>query len=432
MRILFVSEDVTLAQVVRLVVLARSLKPSQHEIHFACRYFDELVFKPNEFNRHTIHTVDREVVHKALARGKRLYDKRTLRKYIRQEIALIEAIKPDLIVGDFRLSLSVSAAACGVSLATLINAYWSPHAVRDSFPLPDHPIINVVGEEMATRYFPIAIPKVFEHFARPINALRKEFGLTKLGSLLEVLTHGDHTLYPDVPALAPIEDLPDSHRYIGPVLWSPDVPLPRWWSQWSENSANGREARPRVYVTMGSSGNVSALSVVLEALAELPVSVAVATAGRTDLGSLPETVQAAEFVPGHLASERASLVISNGGSTTGYQALRAATPVLGIASNLDQHLAMTAIEERGAGIRLRAQGLRADAVRASVRAILDTDDYFESARRVAEEFERWDSAAIFSRFIASMVHPDPSRRDDTKLPRQAGGPSYQRVSETVS
>jgi len=43
-KILFVSERVTLAQVVRLVSLARAVDPRVYELHFASARFDDLVF----------------------------------------------------------------------------------------------------------------------------------------------------------------------------------------------------------------------------------------------------------------------------------------------------------------------------------------------------------------------------------------------------
>ena len=38
---------------------------------------------------------------------------------------------------------------------------------RQGFPLPDHPIVRLMGVERAARYFPKALPWVFAHFARP-------------------------------------------------------------------------------------------------------------------------------------------------------------------------------------------------------------------------------------------------------------------------
>ena len=159
----------------------------------------------------------------ALRSGRRLYEEANLVRYIQAEVELIERVRPALVVGDFRWSVPASAELCGVPSAVLINAYWSPYAPRPRFPVPDHPIVRVLGERLTEQYFPLALPRVFQHFADPLNRARARFGLRPVGSLLEVLTHADHTLYPDDPWLTPAPGAPASHRFIGPVLWQPDV-----------------------------------------------------------------------------------------------------------------------------------------------------------------------------------------------------------------
>src|SRR5690606_22598052 len=84
-RILFVSECVTLAQVVRLVVLARALDPARYEVHFASGEFSPLVFAGTSFVRHELETVDARRVLAALEAGKRLYEKSTLERYVAAE-----------------------------------------------------------------------------------------------------------------------------------------------------------------------------------------------------------------------------------------------------------------------------------------------------------------------------------------------------------
>ena len=395
-RILFVAEDVTLAQVVRLVVLARSLDQARYQVHFACRYFDELVFRPGEFTRAELLTVSREAAHHALEKGKRIYDVATLRDYVRHDLRVIDTVQPDYIVSDFRLSMAISAPAAGVPFSALMNAYWSPHAERDAFPLPDHPIIRVVGEKTATRYFPIAMPKAFAHFAEPVNVVRKDHGLPEIGSLLQVLTYSDHTLYPDVPHLTPVSEVPANHRFIGPVLWAPNVPVPGLISSLPKN-------RPVVYATMGSSGRLDVLPRIVDALSTLPVTGVIATAGRTRLGKLPRNVHATEFVPGHELARRADVVVCNGGSTTGYQALATGTPILGIAANLDQHLAISAVEDRGAGIRLRAQAVKVRAIRSAIESLLSSAHHRRAAQRVADEFSKWRAVELFPRFLDEVT-----------------------------
>jgi UDP:flavonoid glycosyltransferase YjiC (YdhE family) len=280
--ILFVAENVTLGQVSRLVALARALQAEPLHVVFACAEFDERVLGEATFEHRPIYSIPRERVFAALAAGKRIYDRTTLERYIAEELSLLEQLEPALVVGNFRLSLAVSAPAAKVALATVVNAHWSPFAVRDAFPVPDHPTVKLVGLKTALRFFPKALPAAFAHFARPVNELRKRHGLKAIGSLPEVMTWGDYTLHPDLPQLAPTAGLPQSHQYLGPVLFSPPVPLPDWWRQVPED-------RPIVYATLGSSGALHAWQPLQAALAQLPVTVIAATAGRIEPGSAPRT-----------------------------------------------------------------------------------------------------------------------------------------------
>ena len=51
-------------------------------------------------------------------------------------------VRPGVVVGDFRLSLSISARLAGIPYVALINAHWSPWSTQ-RFPLPELPIVNV-------------------------------------------------------------------------------------------------------------------------------------------------------------------------------------------------------------------------------------------------------------------------------------------------
>lgn len=431
-KVLFMSEAITLAQVVRLVTLARSLDPREYEIHFAAADFSERIFRPGEFTRAILETVPGARALRRLDRGGRLYDLPTLRRYVAADRAIIERVRPRLIVGDLRWSLAVSGPLEGVPCAALANAYMSPFLRRSGFPLPDHPIVTLLGERLAGQSFPRVLPKVFDWFARPLNQLRRAHGLGPVGSLLEVLTFGDFTLYADAPELFDMSPLPPSHAFLGPVEWSPDDPPPPGWAE--------DPHRYPVYVTLGSSGDARLLPRVLEALRPLPVDVLVATAGRVSeaaarrlAGSSPSDgasaspanlaissagpgarVRVVPFVSGARAASRARLVISNGGSTTGYQALMAACPVLGLPHNLEQHLAMEGIVRAGAGRSLSARLVRSDSLRAIVADMLGSGALAEGARGVAGHFRRHHAATIFPELVRRfLAHPGPgSGRED--------------------
>jgi UDP:flavonoid glycosyltransferase YjiC (YdhE family) len=419
-RILFVSEAVTLAQVVRLLVLARSLPRDQYEVHFAAAHFDELIFAGADLRRWPLWSLDPDTVERRVRGGRRIYGLRTLRRYLQEDLRVIDAVRPDVIVGDLRLSLTVAAPLRGIPHAALINAYWSPHAVRpDGFPLPDHPIVRLLGPRLAAQYFPKALPFVFRHFAAPINQLRAEHQLPPIGSLAEVLCAGDLTLHPDPAALVPTLGGPASHRHLGPVLWSPALPLPPWWQRLDP-------ARPTVYLTLGSSGRRELLPLVVRAIAQLPLrpQILVSTAGRAPLPDLPPDTHVAPYLPGDLAAARADLVVSNGGSTTSYQALAAGRPVVGIASNLDQYLAMDAIARSGAGLLVRGGEATAAAIQASVGRGLQEPAFATAARAVAGHFDATQAPARFARALDDAI----GGRAETQ-PRPAASFFHERQSD---
>jgi UDP:flavonoid glycosyltransferase YjiC (YdhE family) len=391
-RILFVSEAVTLAQVVRLVVLARSLPRTEYEVHFASAHFDDLVFAGNDFVRWPIFSLSPALVERRVRGGRRLYGLRTLRRYLREDLAVIDAVKPDAVVGDLRLSLAVAAPLRGIPHLALINAYWSRYAVRDGFPLPDHPIVRLLGDKLAARYFPRALPTVFDYFAAPVNRLRKENHLPPVGSLPEVLAFGDQTLHPDPLRLVPTVGAPAAHRHLGPVLWAPKIERPSWWSRLDPK-------RPTVYVTLGSSGRSELLPAVVAAVADLGAQALVATAGRASVPTPPAGCHVATYLPGDEAAARAHLVVSNGGSTTSYQALAAGRPVVGVASNLDQYLAMQAITRAGAGVLVRAGSATRPQLQAAIRAGLEDATMAARAETWAQDFAWTDAPATFARAL---------------------------------
>jgi UDP:flavonoid glycosyltransferase YjiC (YdhE family) len=97
-RLLFLSEAVTLAQLVRLFALARSLPEDAYYVHFASARFDPRIFADVRFTRWPIASVSPEAIDRAVRRGMRLHSKSTLRRYVDEDLRVISAVKPDLIV----------------------------------------------------------------------------------------------------------------------------------------------------------------------------------------------------------------------------------------------------------------------------------------------------------------------------------------------
>jgi UDP:flavonoid glycosyltransferase YjiC (YdhE family) len=397
-RVLFVAEAVTLAHVGRMIALAQSLDPVSHVVCVASdpRYAAVVGVQP--FPVRAISTISSERFFGALARGSPIYDAQTLASYVEGDLELLHDFRPDIVVGDFRLSLDVSARLAGVQYVNVTNAYWSPYA-HLHYPVPDIPLSRYLGPTIGQAIFDVVRPAAFALHARPMNAVRRRFGLpvAKL-DLRDAYTRADQTLYADLPELVPCAGLPPSHSFIGPVPWEPKVAPPDWWDR-------APQEVPTIYVTLGSSGPRGLLPVVLDALKDLKVAVIAATAGRGGVETPPANALIADYLPGRAASARSGLVICNGGSPTSYQALSAGKPVIGVASNLDQYLNMAQIEAFGAGTLLRAGRLTRETVRDAVTRILSDEHFSVQAGSLAQAIGRYPACELFARALTRIDGP---------------------------
>ena len=396
-RILFVAEAVTLAHVARLIVLAQGLDRDRYDVFMACHARYQRFFVDEPWQTLPLDSISSQQFLRALASGSPVYDAATLRRYVTEDLALIERVQPDLIVGDFRLSLSVSARLAGIPYATVTNAYWSPHYQMRRFPLPVLPLTRFLPLPVASQVFSLAQPFTFRLHCQPLNCVRKENGLPGLGSdLRRVYTDADHVLYADVPQMFPIDPLPAHHHYLGPILWSPPVALPDWWHHLPTD-------KPIIYLTLGSSGAASLLPTVLQSLADLSVTVIASTAGANLPGPPPSNACVADYLPGTEAASRAQLVVCNGGSLTSQQALAAGVPVLGIASNMDQFMNMEAVVKAGAGVMLRADRLDSKSIQAAVKNALDLPAFRQRSAELRLVVGELEAASVFAQLTDDWV-----------------------------
>ncbi len=382
-RILFIAEAVTLAHVARPAVLATSLNQAAYEVLFAVdpRYND-LFPELDEF-RHDLWSISSEQFLNALAKGQRLYTTEVLERYVHDDLELIERLKPDLIVGDFRLSLSISARLKSIPYAAISNTYWTSHS-NNTYTVPQLPMTRLLGIGLSQVLFNLSRPLVFAAHCIPLNRLRKKYGLPSLGhDLRAVYSDADHLWLADMAEYFPISSAAKNCHYLGPLPWSPRNIIPPWWDELDED-------KPIVYVTLGSSGQISLLPIVLEALATLPLIVIAVTAGRAKLAVIPDNAYVSEFLPGDQAAERAALMICNGGSLSTYQAIQSGTPVLSIVGNLDQHLNMDYLTSSGIGESLRSEYATIVRVRKLAAKMLTEPRYEEASQRAHLNTKKYD------------------------------------------
>lgn len=389
-KILFISEAVSLAHVARPSVLASALAPDKFDIHFASNGQYSLCHDGQPWTHHHLPSISSPVFLKRLAAGNPLYSLAELAHYIKDDLDLISAVKPDLIVGDFRLSLGISARHADLPLYTITNAHWSPYYLQQTIPSPDLAIAKFIGHQLFGKLFNLAWPLASYIHVLAANRLRHLYHLPDYESLNEYYCDGDLVMYADTPRLVPLSGAPGNHLHIGPIIWSPTATqLPTWWATLAESSE-----RP-IYATLGTTGKADLLPDVIAACRHIGVKCLAATAGRNNLTSSPPWMYAETFLPGSEAAGIASLVVCNGGSATAHQALAQGKPVLGICSNLDQLKTMESLEHAGVGKTMRASRAQHKTIAENIAQIISTRCYSDTAKTIATEFTHWNSKTRF-------------------------------------
>ena len=397
-KILFVAEAVSLAHVARPSILARSLDREKYEVVFASNGKFKICTENSDWQTYPVESISPELFMQRLAKGQPVYTEHELAAYVTADIRMLESVRPDAVVGDFRLSLAIAARLQKVPLFIICNAYWSSFAADQRMHAPDLPAAKIIGFPIFDRVFRLVWPFASRLHCIPINRVRKKYGFKPYRSIREYYGDGDVVMYSDTPGLVPATaNLPPTHHYIGPIVWSPSMALPAWWAE-----AMAIE-RPRAYITLGSTGSVDLLPEIVAACLEEGLLCLVATAGRGQYKSDSPWVFSAPFLPGDLAAGAATLVICNGGSPTTHQALQQGVPVLGICSNLDQVMNMSGIQRSGAGIGMRAGEFSRSKARAAILTLRLGADLRRRAGELQVEFSSSDPRLLFQKLIAESV-----------------------------
>lgn len=396
-RVLLVGEEVTLAHVGRVCALAESLDRSRFAVTVACGARYSHFVEATGQRVVSLRSLDSETFARSLAAGTPLFTSERLEHLIEDDLELLRAESPDVVVTDFRVSMGISAELAAIPHLALVNGYWSPYSTQ-AMPLPDLDLVQQLGLRRVEALARPFVPMVAHTHSLAFNRARRKWGLGPVDGLRGAYSHGTMSLYPDLPELAPTRGAPRTHRYLGPMVWQPPVEKPGWWSELPEE-------RPIIYVTLGSSGSVRTLRMVAEALASERVTVVVSTAGQ-DV-TLPPSFFVAPYVPGSELCGRASVVISNGGSGTTYQALEHGVPILGIPANADQYLAMGPVAAQRAGRLVASTELSVDGIRQEVARLLNDGVYRGHARRLGALVRAATPVKELERAILDVL---PSRR----------------------
>jgi len=369
------------------------------QVHVA--HSNDFPFIRRQFQRkiqyHKVYGLSGKKFNDALHLGYLPYNYAELKSYVEADKNLIEQVNPDIIVSDFRLSVTTAAHKSPIPVLNLINAHWDPHA-EAVFPVPNVPASRILGPKIAQFVMSRWGPAIFRQQLKGINRLRQELSLPTFSSLHEWYSDGTHVIFPDLPELFPIKNLAENKHFLGLLSWDPDLPLPPLDPH-----------KTTIYFGMGSSGNDKVIKPLIEILSEVKAQVIFSTAGKTDQQhGLPPNFLTKDYVSGLKACAAADLVICNGGSGTVSQCIEAGTPLVGFANNFDQFLSMYFSKKTGLSHLMRTERVDKAKWRDTIVTLLESTSSDISSKKWRERAQNLRYENEFPLLVNSLVDSRPA------------------------
>lgn len=395
-KILIFSEAVTLAHVTRPIEIARNLKAVGYDVYFAASQVPSSLKNRlgsiETFELRPI--VTQEMFLQAISKGAHPYTEEIIGEYVDEEVKLIENLKPDLVIGDMRLSLHISCHITGVKYVNLSNSHWDSNAQLPTV-VPDLPIRRIFGEKITRLFFPIIRPIILKSLARPFNRVASKFGVPKYGNYLEVLCSGDFTFYYDAENLVKRTKENPQRVDMGPLTYGMTMPLPE--------SVRFEADKKQIFLSLGSSGPTHLLPKMISALSKLDVDVHVATAGKQLRLPDAANIHLHDYLPFDEMIKNSDLLICSGGSANVYPALAQGKPVLVVPANIDQLLFSQAIVQHGVGLEIRADSFSENLFSMQVLNLIDNPCFQENAMRFKSEFFKTNPVEKTNKMIHDIL-----------------------------
>ena len=292
---------------------------------------------PENVARQEIGSIEPTRFLRALARGMPAYGTATLKRYVEDDLRAIAAWHPDIVIGDFRLSLYISARLAGKPYGAIANAYWS-RRYWTGVDAPEVPPLSWLPRSIADATFRAVYPAAFALHALPFHRACKWYGVDSPGlDIRDVYTASDSTGFADVEAFyEPTPGAADAPIFVGPLAWEPPgvEPLPEF-----------PDGPPIVFVSLGSSGTERGASARCSTRLRR-FRCASSSRPRTAIGQsrLPANcIYAAEFVPYAAACADGRIGRVQWWGTGDVRCARRRSAVLALPTNLDQILNMRSI-----------------------------------------------------------------------------------------
>lgn len=395
-RILAVTDGNYLSHTTRTLEIAKRLRDAGDEVRFAASGRYTRVLDEAGFERQEIHTLSPAHVMDYTRRSRMdYYSAEQLEACVQADLAAIAWAQPDLVLGDFRWSLSISGQIAKVPYVSILNTLWT-HYYALSRTVPEGFVLRrLIGERMVATVGSRIKNTLLWIWGRTWNHVRKNHGLSPRPNLVYHF-YGDLDLLPDIVSLFPTHPLPCHVHRIGPIFWKGGVTS-------EPGKLPPRSDRPLVYASIGSTGTDLFLQKLFAGFGDQEVDVVLSTGGQPLPCAPPANFYCLDIVAAEDVLPRAVLAVCHGGNGTVYQCLSYGVPLLGIATHNDQQWNLDRVAATGVGWRFTQKRVEPAELRACLRAVLDNPGWRQRAGAMAAEICATDGPGEAAAAICDLL-----------------------------
>jgi UDP:flavonoid glycosyltransferase YjiC (YdhE family) len=284
-----------------------------------------------------------------------------LKEAVEEELSLYKEEKPDLVIGDMRITAKISTAVWGVPYVAITNTDMTKFydysranvSVLTSLGryIPEKPLRMLesrAGQKITRRALSILVrigplPVLFN-----FNRVCRTYHLPNLLSIFDTVM-GDVTLLADLPEFRSTKRLPFNVFQVGPLMWGGGKRLPFWRDF-------HKAQRPIIYLTASGTGDPEVFRLLLGYLRGGDWTVVATVGSALKMREVSDYrvpgFFITDFLPAKWILPKVDMIIFPGGNLTAYQALLFGVPQIVIPVNVDQEDNANQLVRIGTGLKL--------------------------------------------------------------------------------
>lgn len=268
-------------------------------------------------------------------------NKPVLEKIMLAQVAVINELNADLVIGDVAPTLKMAAEITGTQYVSLLNGYMTRYYASNRRISRTHftyKLLNGLPSNLVIWLTKMGENISFKRIQQSFNSLRIKYGLLPLPNYLYEI-EGDISLICDLPKLFPQKNLPSSFQFVGPLVYQYQEENSSWLSDIPSN-------KKVICISLGSTGDWTKLRFLNDSYY---ARYAIVATGDTDKVLSAAHIVSRDFVNLAQLLKRAGLMICHGGNGTIYHGIINQVYMLCLSSNFEQEWNIDALERNGYG-----------------------------------------------------------------------------------